>query len=118
MVFRNGNVLLVRDKGKRKFSLPGGGVERNEPSLAAAIRELYEELGMRARKAERMFRCDVKGAFNHHRVCLIETEDTPCIRGKELDTFIWWNMHTDLPRYRHVDEILRKLKHAYEKPPT
>ena len=50
VVFRDGKVLLVRDRGKYKFSLPGGGTKRNEPSISSAVRELYEELGMRARK--------------------------------------------------------------------
>jgi ADP-ribose pyrophosphatase YjhB (NUDIX family) len=40
VVFRNGKVLLVRDNGHHRFSLPGGGVKHNEPPLAAAIREL------------------------------------------------------------------------------
>jgi len=109
VVFRNGKVLLVRDKGKHKFSFPGGGVNHNEPSLAAAIRELYEELGMSARKAERLFRCDFKGSLSKHKVSLLETEDEPHLRGKELDKFIWWDMKADIPRYSHVDYILKRL---------
>ena len=37
-------VVLVRNR-KRKFELPGGGVEEGEDVLAAAIREFYEETG-------------------------------------------------------------------------
>jgi len=110
LVFRDGKVLLVKDKNKHKFSLPGGGTNQNEPSMATAIRELYEELGMSARKSERIFNCDFKGSLNNHKVTLIETEDTPVLRGKELDMFIWWDMKTRIPRYFHVDQILARFK--------
>lgn len=110
IVFRNKKVLLVRDRGKDKFSLPGGGTNDNEPSIAAAIRELYEELGMSTRKAERIFRCDFKGSLSNHKVSIIETEDEPYLRGKELSEFVWWDMKSDIPRYSHVDQILDKLK--------
>jgi 8-oxo-dGTP pyrophosphatase MutT (NUDIX family) len=110
VVFRDNRVLLVRDKGKRNFSLPGGGAERNEPSMAAAVRELFEELEMSARKAERIFLSDFKGSFNQHKVCLIETEDIPKIHGRELDEFVWWDMKSGIPRYPHVDQILKNLK--------
>ena len=77
--------------------------------MAAAIRELHEELGMRARKAERMFRCDFEGSVSKHKVSLIETDDEPRLRGKELEEFIWWDMKADIPRFSHVDQILEKL---------
>jgi len=109
VVFRDGKVLLVRDRGKLKFSLPGGGTHHHEPSMAAAIRELHEELGMRARKAERISRCDFEGSQSKHKVSLIETDDEPRLRDKELEEFIWWDMKADIPRFSHVDQILEKL---------
>ena len=36
VVVRNGAVLLVRDRGHRKFSLPGGGIHRGEAVADAA----------------------------------------------------------------------------------
>jgi ADP-ribose pyrophosphatase YjhB (NUDIX family) len=110
VVLKDSKLLLVRDKGKNKFSLPGGGVHINEPLMATAVRELYEELGMSARKAERIFKCDFKGSYRNHKVTLIESDDEPQLTGKELDKFIWWDMQTDIPRFPHVDQILNKLK--------
>ena len=115
IVLRNNQVLLVRDLGKKTYSLPGGGANRNEPALAAAVRELKEELGMSAYKAERLFKCDFDGSFSRHKVSLIETNDSPRLNARELEDYIWWDMIQDIPRFRHVDAILeaytgRKLK--------
>lgn len=41
-----GRVLLVRHSYTWGWALPGGGVGRNEPPEAAAIRELQEEVGL------------------------------------------------------------------------
>ena len=109
VVVRGGKVLLVRDKGHKNFSLPGGGVNKNEPALAAAIRELYEELRMSARKAERLFKCDFKGTASEHKVSLVETKDKPRLGDKELAEFIWWDRKKSIPKYAHVDQILKKL---------
>ena len=109
LVFRDSKILLVRDRGKDKFSLPGGGTNHNEPSMAAAIRELYEGLGMSVRKAERIFRCDFDGKLSKHKVSLIETDDEPRLRGKELDQFIWWDMKSKISRYTHVYQILKSF---------
>lgn len=43
----NSELLLVRNwAGKQEWSLPGGGVERNESPVNAAKRELHEEIGI------------------------------------------------------------------------
>jgi ADP-ribose pyrophosphatase YjhB (NUDIX family) len=40
VVIKYGKVLLVRDRGKHRFSLPGGGTEKGEHTVSAAAREL------------------------------------------------------------------------------
>lgn len=44
-VFKDGNVLLVREQADGKWSLPGGWADVNDPPSAAVIRELREETG-------------------------------------------------------------------------
>jgi 8-oxo-dGTP diphosphatase len=75
-VYRNGDVLLVRranppDIGRWGF--PGGKVEFGESLEDAAVRELFEETGVRA-KAQQIFTAvdafdhDEYGALRHHYV--------------------------------------------------
>jgi 8-oxo-dGTP pyrophosphatase MutT (NUDIX family) len=77
VVIRHGEVLLVRDKGKHRFSLPGGAIKKGEPTVSAAARELYEELGLKAVKATRRRDYDFRGAVSKHRVCLIQASGPP-----------------------------------------
>lgn len=48
-------VLVVSGKGKL-FILPGGGANRGESRRRAAIRELYEETGLRTLSCHYLFR--------------------------------------------------------------
>jgi ADP-ribose pyrophosphatase YjhB (NUDIX family) len=109
IIIRHGNVLLVRDKGKHKFSLPGGGIDANEPAVSAAAREVYEELGLHITLVKRLHGCDFKGSLSRHKVCLVEATGTPKLRGHELDKFVWWDMKEPLPVYEHVQYVLRKF---------
>lgn len=44
-----GRVLLVRSRHQRGWGLPGGLLKRGEEPLAAAVREVHEEIGVRLR---------------------------------------------------------------------
>ena len=110
VVIRDGKVLLVRDRGRHRFSLPGGAIKKGEPTVSAAARELYEELGLHAVKVTRLRECDFRGAVSEHKVCLIQASGEPRLRGHELDKFIWWDMKESVPVYAHVKNILRTIK--------
>lgn len=111
VVIQRGKLLLVRDKGKPRYSLPGGAIKKGEPTVAAAARELYEELGLKAVSIRRLQQCDFRGSASMHRVCLVtEVDGKPRLRGHELDKFRWWNMKEPIPPvYAHVKGILKKL---------
>lgn len=110
VVIRDGKVLLVRDKGKHQFSLPGGGIRENEPAASAAGRELYEELGLSPIKITRLRDCDFRGSVSHHKVCLVEARGEPHLRGHELDKFIWWDSKQPVPVFAHVTQILHRME--------
>ena len=47
-VWQGERLLVVRTSYRPRLDLPGGGIERAETALAAAVRELREETGLRA----------------------------------------------------------------------
>ena len=110
LVIRDNRYLLVRDKGHDKYSLPGGGMERGEAALTAACRELGEELGMKAYRAERLFDYTSEGSFNDHEVVLVLAGGEPRINDRELESFRWWDGRERLPLYPHVTSIISRYE--------
>jgi 8-oxo-dGTP pyrophosphatase MutT (NUDIX family) len=47
-VWLDGHVLMLRPSYRRSFDFPGGSIDRGETPLAAACRELREEVGIAA----------------------------------------------------------------------
>ena len=110
LVERDGRYLVVRDKGHDKYSLPGGGMEQGEAALTAACRELGEELGMKAYKAERLFDYTNEGSFNDHKVVLVQAGGEPRVNDRELESFRWWDGRERLPLYPHVTSIISQYE--------
>ncbi len=64
IVIKNGKVLMQKRKGDKFYALPGGGVEKDEFSIAALKREFIEECGEANFSAEKLlFVCECK--FNY-----------------------------------------------------
>lgn len=110
VVFRDKKVLLVRDRGKHHYSLPGGSINKKERTIEAVKRELYEELGLHSVKVTRFREYDFRGIVNKHKVCLIEATGEPHIKSYELDSYLWWNMKDNVPVYRYVRVVVNRLK--------
>jgi 8-oxo-dGTP pyrophosphatase MutT (NUDIX family) len=110
VVFRDKKVLLVRDRGRHNYSLPGGGINRKELTEEAARRELYEELGLHCSRVTRLRNFDFRGIVNNHKICLIEITGEPHIKSHELDSYLWWNMKDNVPIYRYARVVVNRLK--------
>ena len=106
IVLRDNKVLLVKDRGKSRFSLPGGGVKRGEPSIAAAARELYEETSLNCSKIEWLF--EHKSRHSSHRVFLANAKGNARLKDGELNQILWYDGASEVPVYQSVHDILEK----------
>ena len=104
---RDDRVLLVQEKGKEMYSLPGGGPKRGEPSIAAAARELYEEPGLNCSKIELQFSYGGGGA--RHEVFHATPTGHPKLKSNELSRFFWWDGQRDVKVEAHVLDILGRM---------
>ena len=109
VVYRDSAVLLVRDRGHKKYSLPGGGAHRGESIEDAAARELREELGMVATSSTRASVADYPGLINHYLVSLVEATGDPKVSSWEVTGFLWWDGEASIPLRTETREILQTL---------
>ena len=102
----DGYVLLIKEKGAHRYSLPGGGIERGESILEAALRELREETKLSVVKAERLF--DHEGATQDHKVVWASVRGNVQIQRKELSEYKWWNRKDEIALIDSAKAILSK----------
>lgn len=94
-LFHEGKILLVRNSYVSYYSLPGGYVGRNETSRQAALRELVEEVGVRARPEQLEPVIDEEnewqGKRDHVEIFVLEVERRPEVRidNREVIEAIW-----------------------------
>ncbi|WP_400204257.1 NUDIX hydrolase [Candidatus Methanomassiliicoccus intestinalis] len=77
--------IFVRHKNRITWEIPGGHVEKNESVDVAAIRELYEETGLKPKKlhpicdyyAENRIGKRSYGAYGRFYICLVDHISQP-----------------------------------------
>lgn len=111
----DGYTLLVRDKNTELFSLPGGGLNKCEPVLSAAAREIYEELGVVMPSIHRRIDLDFSSIHNRHLVAttFLTASSEIVLNTKEISEYVWWNKIDPIKRQPHVDRItqMKTLSH-------
>ena len=108
---QHGQVLLVKELGANRYSLPGGGIEKGESVLEAAIRELKEETNLEAVKAEYLF--DHEGTTQQHKVVWAAVWGKIQVQRKEISEYNWWNTTDDVPLLDSTAAILGRYRNAY-----
>jgi ADP-ribose pyrophosphatase YjhB (NUDIX family) len=68
----------------RWWHFPGGGIELGETPRAAAIRELFEETGLRATDATELLRAGIHGGYHHYFLVTCENLEIGAVTGPEL----------------------------------
>ena len=106
-----GQILLVQERGRRRYSLPGGGLKRGESVLQAALRELKEETNLEVVKAEYLF--DYESATQLHKVVRATVWGHVHLQAKEIAGYKWWNTTEDIPLVDSTIEIVGRFKHSH-----
>ena len=113
-VWSRGNLLLVKKSYRKAWSLPGGLRKKGESWEQAAIRELFEEVGIRLKEEALSFVTEVAGDLgpgDRARIFQAQTEDRPAIRidRREISAAEFVAPEEALQREleRHVEKMLR-----------
>ena len=105
---QDGMVLLIRERGSKRFSLPGGGFEGRESTMEAALRELREETKLWPVEAKRMF--DYEGQTQSHRVVWAQVRGRVTLQRKEVSEYRWWDGREPVPLLPSARAIIDKCK--------
>jgi 8-oxo-dGTP pyrophosphatase MutT (NUDIX family) len=84
VIWHGGKLLLVRNSYTRFHSLPGGYVRSSETGRDAAVRELHEEIGLRAEPSSLSLALDVHhewlGKREHVEIFEIDVPEPPVVK--------------------------------------
>ena len=109
IVVRDSRILVVRDKFRPAFMLPGGGIDEGELPEVAVARELREETTLIATSIKYLFTHD--GKYNHHHVFRVDVDgDVDISHDPLVVEYAWWNGAPGVPVHPHVNAILRKAQ--------
>ena len=105
---QDGRVLLVKERGARRYGLPGGGIERREGVIEAACRELREETGLCVVQAEYLF--DHEGHIMFNKVVRAKVKGHVRLQHRELSGYTWWDGKADIPMGTSAKAILERVQ--------
>ena len=108
LVFRDGRLLLVRERGAKHWSLPGGGMKKGEDAVTAATRELHEETKLTATSAAFLFHYE--SPSQRHHVCHLEAEGKVELLKDEIGDYRWWDGETELAIIGSATEIIGRVR--------
>lgn len=120
---RRGTAIVETEKGilvtagsSRVFLLPGGGANKHETRMQAAMRELREETGLKPHYIKYLFRhvgrvhkSHGHGYFqDHHTVCLVNANGTPSPH-REIKYIAYYKPSSGV----HVSDVTREIIEKY-----
>lgn len=114
VVWNNGQCLLVFNRFRSAWELPGGMIDRGETAREAAVRELVEESGQPAEALGFAGTADVWYAPAERREHLALytgaiTERAAFVPNDEMTGSLWWTPGAPLPDLQPIDAALVRL---------
>lgn len=114
IVETNNGILVVAGKDK-KFLLSGGGTDKGEMRVHAAMRELFEETGLKSISAEPIFHYEgiehngYKGKFKDiHTVCIVKTKKGNPYPRNEIKFVDFYSKDKNINLSYSTREIIRE----------
>lgn len=112
-LWHDGRCLIVFDRWKHSWELPGGVRENDESPRAAAWRELYEETGQQPEALRYVGVGTVRfgdGRLEHLALFTAQiSRPAPFIPNNEIEKICWWRPDSDLPGMAGIDAYLARL---------
>ena len=109
---RSGNSILM---GQRRdtmlWTLPGGGVEGNETSFQAAVRELREESGLGAKNLNALASCYVDGGVYLH---CFDCDYNVDINRDQLVLTSEFDPDQEVAEWKWIDTRSQEFKHILQ----
>ncbi len=106
-----GKTLLVQDRHKNCWEIPGGRIEPGETPRMCIIRELKEETGQEPSSFQlsgvmQIYAKEKKRVENGALYSGTQDEKRPFVENNETTKIIYWDGHSDIG---YIDEIDKKL---------
>ena len=102
-------ILMSKQRGDQYDMLPGGGAERGEPLIIAAIREVREETALKSAGVVKLF--EHKSQYTHHSVFRVLVESGDFEARDDVETL--WLLSLDGCRELETQPTLsRSTKHV------
>lgn len=116
-LWHQGRLLLVRTSYRRVVQLPGGGMAAHETARAAAIRELWEELGLQLDPADLVQAWTGTHRYEHRNdtvtiwAVVCPTPPQPRIDNREIVAAFWCTPREalDWPLPPHLRDYLTQV---------
>lgn len=105
-------VLLIRNWGDRRWSLPGGGVHRGESSELAAVRECREETGVVIPVSQLKYLATIEQKTYSAPVFVWRVEERPPLHLQKLEITgaQWCSREHTPPLSVEVTRLLSKIE--------
>jgi 8-oxo-dGTP pyrophosphatase MutT (NUDIX family) len=107
-----GRIALVRQRNRRgrwRWTLPKGRIDRGETAEAAALREVYEESGLRAKILRPIVLHEGRLHFTHYFEMTLERDDERHDRETKEVRLATFAEAADMLRSRRDLRVLRRL---------